>query len=107
MFPLSISQMMLTMIACLFLVGIISVGSGIFVLVSRVVGGEIKTLTRQISQIGQKGVGEDVAGLVGNASTLLDSLTDLVKTASGVGLFLIVVGFVLLAGASYLIIQVG
>jgi len=82
--------------------GVISLAAGIIVLVFRVSGNDVKTLANQTMRLAQKGIAEEVSGLVGNASALLDALNQLVKTTTGVGVFLILVGFILFAGAFYL-----
>lgn len=106
MFPLTIDDLLLTISAVLFLLGIVSIGTGVVILVTKVMGGDIKLITAQASSLAQKGIAEDVTGLVGNASKLIDSLNDLVRTASGVGIFLVVIGFVLMMTAYYLLIQI-
>ena len=82
--------------------GVISLAAGIIILVFRVSGNDVKTLATQTVRLAQKGVADEVSGLVGNASALLDALNQLVRTTTGVGVFLILVGFILFAGAFYL-----
>lgn len=81
------------------IVGILSIVTGIFVLVAKVMGSDVRALANQTQKLLQKGINEDVSGLVGNASTLIEALNQLVKTTTGVGIFLILVGFCLLAAA--------
>ena len=106
MFPLTVDDLLLTISAVLFLLGIVTIGAGVVILVTKVMGGDIKLITDQASALTQKGITEDVTGLVGNASKLIDSLNDLVRTASGVGIFLVIIGFVLMMTAYYLLIQI-
>jgi predicted membrane-bound dolichyl-phosphate-mannose-protein mannosyltransferase len=82
--------------------GVISLASGIIVLVFRVSGKDVHTLANQTVRLAQKGIADEVSGLVGNASALLDALNQLVRTTTGVGVFLIVVGFLLFTCAYYL-----
>jgi hypothetical protein len=49
--------------------------------------------------VAQKGLAEEISGLVGNASALMDSLNQLVRTSAGIGIFLVVFGFVMLVVA--------
>ena len=86
----------------LFLFGIISLSTGIFILVVRSTGKEIRTLASQTTQLAKKGIAEDVAGLVGNASALLGATNELVRTTAGIGVFLAVLGFLLMAVAAWL-----
>lgn len=106
MFPISIHDFILTMAACLFLMGMLCSGTGVFILVSRAFSKDLKVIAQQTTRLAQKGVSDDVSGLVGNASVLVGALADLVKTISGVGVFLILVGFLFVGSAYYLVTQV-
>jgi len=86
----------------LFVFGGISLTAGIFILVVRSTGKEIRTLANQTTQLAKKGVAEDVAGLVGNASSLLSATNELIRTTAGIGVFLSVMGFLLMAVAAWL-----
>jgi hypothetical protein len=106
MFNLSVPDFLLTMATALVILGLISICIGIFVLVSRTVGKDIKNLADQTTKLAQKGIAEDVSGLVGNASSLMAAMNDLIKTSSGIGVFLVFVGILLMAGAYWLVIQI-
>ncbi len=86
--------------------GILLLIIGVVILISRVLGGEVKQIAEQTARLAQKGIAEEIAGLVGNASTLVESLNQLVRTAAGVGVFLIVIGLLLMAAAYGLVLQV-
>lgn len=102
MFPLTADQMILVMSASLLVMGIVSMGAGIVVLMFRVSGKDVSTLANQSVQLAQKGVADDVAGLVGNASALLDAVNQLVRTTTGVGVFLILVSFLMYIASFFL-----
>ncbi|NPV86072.1 MAG: hypothetical protein HPY45_08700 [Anaerolineae bacterium] len=106
MFPLTVNDLLLLIAACLFLVGLGCIGAGVVILVSRVMGEDFRLISTQTAQLARKGIAEEVSGLVGNASALIDSLNDLIKTSSGIGVFLILVGFVLITSAYYLLLQI-
>ena len=106
MFPFEVEEIILGMAVCLFLIGVICIGSGVFLLMSKVLGKEIKLIAEQTSQLAQKGIAEDVSGLVGNASSLIDALNQLARTASGVGIFLVLIGFVQVVSAYLITMQV-
>jgi hypothetical protein len=72
--------------------------------VSRSYSREVRTLAAHTARLGQKGIAQDVTGLVKSATELVASINSLVKTASGIGLFLITLG-VAMMGAAYWIIQ--
>ena len=105
MFSIGVNDLILIMAMSLIALGIISLISGILTLVFRVSSKDIHTLASQTLRLAQKGVAEEVAGLVGNASTLLEALNQLVRTSTGVGVFLILVSFLLFAGSYFLISQ--
>ena len=77
------------------LFGVISIGAGILILVSRASDKAVQTwLARRPP--GPKGITEEISGLVGNASTLVEALNQLVRTSAGIGIFLVMFGFVML-----------
>jgi hypothetical protein len=106
MFSLSVHDFILTLSVGLFLIGVISSGLGIFILVSRAMGEDVRVIANQTARLAQKGIAEDVAGLVGNASSLIDSLNRLVQTTMGIGSFLFVAGFLLILSAYFIIRQI-
>lgn len=105
MFPLSTHDFVMTMAASLFIMGVISVGAGVFILIAKVMSGDLRAITQQTARLAQKGLAEDVAGLVGNASSLIDALNQLLRTSSGIGMFLIMVGFILFSATYYLLVR--
>jgi hypothetical protein len=105
MFSIGVNDLIQIMAMSLIVLGIISLISGILTLVLRVSGRDIHTLASQTLRLAQKGVADEVAGLVGNASALLEALNQLVRTSTGVGVFLILVSFLLFAGSYFLITQ--
>jgi hypothetical protein len=78
---------------------------GILILVTRVASKDVRTIADQTVQLAQKGIADDITGLVGNASALVESLDQLVKSVAGVGVFLILLGFALLAAAYFMVLQ--
>jgi hypothetical protein len=106
MATMTINDVILTMTICLFVIGLVAIGAGVFILISRVFNEDIRTITSQSVQLAQKGVAEDVAGLVGNSASLINSLTQLIKTSQGIGLFLVLIGLTLDISAYYLLNQI-
>jgi hypothetical protein len=98
MFSLGVNDLIMIM-------SVISLVAGILTLVFRVSGKDIHTLASQTLRLAQKGVTDEVAGLVGNASSLLEAVNQLVRTSTGVGVFLILVSFLLIAGSYFLVNQ--
>jgi hypothetical protein len=90
----------------LFLLGAITLLVGIILLITRSAGKEVRTLATQTAKLARKGIAEDVAGLVGNASNLLSATNELVRTSAGIGVFLAVLGFLLMGAAIWLVLQI-
>jgi hypothetical protein len=93
------------MVMALFTLGAVSFVTGLMILAVRASGKDVKALVAQTSQLAQKGLAEDIAGLVGNASGLLDAMNQLVKTTAGVGVFLTILGVVLMSLASWIALK--
>lgn len=104
MFDIQYSQFTQIMAVALFVLGLIAVAISIFILFKKVMGDEVKAIANQTSKLAQKGIAEDVSGLVGNASALIMALNQLVRTSSGVGIFLTILGGIMI-GAAYLLIN--
>ncbi len=93
-------------IGMLFLLGMITFLAGIFILAFRASSSDVKTIAAQTARLVQKGLAEEVAGLVGNASNLVDAMNQLVRTTRGIGIFLAVIGMLMMGVACWLAIQV-
>jgi uncharacterized membrane protein len=104
MIPLSFNDIQLLIAAAVFVLGFLLILIGALVMVSRSYSREVRTLAAHTARLGQKGIAQDVTGLVKSATELVASINSLVKTASGIGLFLITLG-VAMMGAAYWIIQ--
>ncbi len=76
-----------------------------YILISRVIGVGISKIANETKKIVQKGIAEEIAGLVGNASVLIESLNQLVQTSAGVGVFLVIIGALMMGGSIYMLMQ--
>ena len=94
------------MLSVMFFLGGISFLAGVIILILNASGKEVKALSNQAARLVQKGMAESVAGLVGNLANLLDSMDQLVRTARGIGVFLMVCGALVMLGAAWLSISV-
>ena len=103
---LNSSEILKVIVVALFAMGIISLAAGIFILFKGVLGEELKTIASQTVKLAQKGLADEVAGLVGNASSLLNALNQLIKTTSGIGVFLTLTGIILMIAAYYLTLRI-
>ena len=101
-----IFEMLMMMAVVLFVLGIFSSIIGITILTTRATGRDVRTLATQTTRLAQKGLAEDVAGLVGNASALLDAINKLVRTTAGVGVFLTLFGLTLIIAASWITLKI-
>ena len=106
MYEINQIDTMLLMAITMFALGICTLVMGLFILVSRGTGRNTNRLAAHAKNLIEKGIAEDMAGLVGNASALLDNLSQMVKTAAGVGIFLTTVGLGLMAGGYYITLQI-
>jgi len=89
-----------------FFLGLITFIAGIIILLFRPANSDVKSLITQSAALVQKGIAEDIAGLVGHVSSLMESLNQLVKTTSGVGILLVCLGVLLMTGSAVLALQV-
>lgn len=105
MFQLNLQDTLSVIVSAMAVMGVIALAAGIFILFRKVMGDELKVIASQTTRLAQKGIAEEITGLVGNASALLEALNQLVKTTTGVGVFLTLIGFILLVVAYYLGIQ--
>ncbi len=85
--------------ASLTMLGVIAIGAGIILLITRASGKAVQTLATQATRLAQKGLADEISGLVGNASALVEALNQLIRTHAGIGLFLVIIGFVMLISA--------
>lgn len=100
-----VKDLLLLMTASLLIMGVISLVAGVLTLLFRVSGREVQALAANTLRLAQKGITDEISGLVGNASSLLEAVNQLVRTSTGVGVFLILTSFVLFIGSYYLILQ--
>ncbi len=99
-------MLVMSFVGLVFLLGFLSFIAGILILVFRTSSSEVKALATQTARLAQKGIAEEVAGLVGNASTLVDAMDQLVRTTRGIGIFLTVLGLLMMGAACWLAIQI-
>jgi len=92
----------ITMATVLFLLGLIVMGISIFILTRQAVGKDIQTIATQTTKLAEKGITENIAGLVGNASALINALHDLSKSNTGIGIFMVFLGIALLTTAYFI-----
>ncbi len=96
----------IAMTAGAFLLGMVTFSTGVFILVFNIMRRDVKEITGQTARLAQKGLAEEISGLVGNASTLISAVNDMVRTAAGIGIFLSILGLALMALSAWLAFQI-
>lgn len=106
MFELTANDFVLTLAGIVLFLGVISFIVGLFILAFKITTGDFSKISSQSAKLMSKGLTDDVSDLMGNASSLLESLTQMSRTRAGVGMFLIIVSFVLFIVAYYLVSRI-
>jgi hypothetical protein len=101
-----IKEDLITLLTLVFMgLGLISFITGFIVLLTRVLGKGISQIAKETQKVVQKGITEEIASIIGNASVLIDSLNQMVTTAAGIGVFLMILGVLLMAGSFALFLR--
>ncbi|MRS04967.1 hypothetical protein EG832_17395 [bacterium] len=106
MFSMTVNDFLLSMATALLICGIVMLGIGVYTLIGKLMGKELRTIADQTAKLAQKGITEEISGLVGNARTLIEALNNMVKTTAGIGILLLLLGIILLAAAYGLVLQI-
>ncbi len=106
MFPFSLHELQILMAAAAFVMGCLCIMLGMLVLITRGYSSEVKALASHTARLGQKGITQEATGLVSSASELILSINQLVRTASGVGTFLLLSGMSMIAAAYWVVTQI-
>ncbi len=93
------------MLIGIFLLGSITFLLGLAILMYGAWGKDLRTIADQTTTLAQKGIAEEISGLVGNASTLMSTLNDLVRTSNGIGFYLTIIGGVLMLLSSVVLLK--
>ena len=92
----------ITLATILLLLGLIILAISIFILTRQAIGRDIQTIANQTTKLAEKGITENIAGLVGNASSLINALHDLSKSNAGIGVFLVFLAIAMLTTAYFI-----
>jgi len=106
MFGLSVNDFLLTLSVTVLAMGVLAFVIGIFILAFKVVNDDFNEISSQTAKLVSKGLTDDISGLIGNASSLLESINQMAKTKAGVGMFLLIAAFFLLGCAYFLITRI-
>ncbi len=100
------NELQLFMLIGTFLLGSITFLLGLAILMYGAWGKDLRTIADQTTRLAQKGIAEEIAGLVGNASTLMTTLNDVMRTSNGIGFYLTVIGGVLMLISSFVLMKI-
>jgi hypothetical protein len=106
MLALTANDFVMTLSGVVLVLGVITFTIGLFTLAFKISTNEFAEISAHSAKLVGKGLTEDVSALVGNASELLESMTQMTKTKAGVGMFLIIVSFILFIASYYLITRI-
>jgi hypothetical protein len=102
----ALREIQLLMAVALFGAGLITFWIGVYLLFIKAAGKDVRTLATQTTRLVQKGLTDEIAGLVGNATILLNSINDLTRTTAGIGVFLTLAGAALMGSAIWLVTKI-
>lgn len=106
MLPLSLRDMQLAIAAVTFVLGLVCILLGIIMLLTRGYSREVRALAAHTARLAQKGISHEISGLVTSASQLVEAINELVRTSSGIAVFLILLGMSLLAASYWILMQI-
>lgn len=104
---INLHEIQIAMAGGMFLLGIGTFIIGVLILIAGSWWQDLRTLTTQTTRIAQKGITEEISGLVGNASALLNSINEMVHTTTGIGVFLTIIGLLMMVVTFLLVINFG
>ncbi len=102
-----IARVLSAMASGLFLIGLITFAIGVSILIIRTIGRDTRAISKSIVQMTQKGIADDLSGLVDNASSLMAATTNLIQTTKGIGVFLIISGSLFMIFGIVLTLYIG
>jgi hypothetical protein len=103
MFSLTANDFVLTLAGVIVILGVISFVIGLFTLAFKVNNGDFNDITSSSAKLAEKGLTDDVSQLVDGISQILKSITEMTKTKVGVGIFMVIISFIMFVVAYYLI----
>ena len=86
-------NLQLGMAISMFVVGIVACGAGLWTILSREYQQAMKSLSAQTAKIGSRAIAEEgIAPIIDSAARLVEAVSQLVRTAAGIGAFLCAAG---------------
>ncbi len=90
---LTVDEIELAMTVTLFLIGVVSCVSGLWIIMAKEYQETMRRLSSQSVKIHGRAATQDaVAPIIDSASRLVEAISQLIRTAAGIGAFLCVIG---------------
>jgi len=90
---LSLAEIKLAMTVTLFLIGVVSSVSGLWIIMAKEYHSAMRQLSTQSIRINGRAVTQDaVAPVIDSAARLVEAISQLIRTAAGIGAFLCIAG---------------
>ena len=101
---MTVETIKLIMAGSMFIVGLISCAAGLWTILSREYQAALKSLSAQATRLGARSL-EDiaVAPIIDSAARLIEAISQLVRTAIGVGVFLCISGLLVCMAAFWML----
>ena len=84
--------------ALLVIIGFVSLIIGLVILAKNALSKDFDEVTTEAAKLAKKGLLTDVGNSLQSASFLVKEMTELMKTTRGIGLSMVIIGIILLAG---------
>lgn len=90
---MSLEEIRLAMTATLFLIGVVASISGLWIIMAKEYHSAMRQLSSQAIRINGRAVTQDaVAPVIDSAARLVEAISQLIRTAAGIGAFLCIAG---------------
>ena len=90
---MSLEEIKLAMTVILFLIGVVASISGLWIVMAKEYHSAMRQLANQSIRISGRAVTQDaVAPVIDSAARLVEAISQLIRTAAGIGAFLCIVG---------------
>jgi len=101
---MSVNTIKLIMAGTMFILGMISCAAGLWTILSREYQAALKGLSAQATRLSARGLGDPaVAPIIDSAARLIEAISQLVRTAIGVGVFLCISGLLVCLAAFWML----
>ena len=104
---MSTETIKLSMAASMFILGLISCAAGLWTILGREYQAALKGLSAQATRLGARALGDAAIGpILDSAARLIEAISQLVRTAIGVGVFLCISGLLVCLAAFWMLFTI-